>query len=321
MGLPGRELARRSPAPRLPGQVSSGGRAAPAGEGQRRDAPFARPAGGRARRGQRPGAGRGRRPRHLIKRLRVSREQRAHSAAGSCPRGGAAGRRARLFPGVGGVGRGGERTRRWPQQQPRRSLEAGPERRAVAATPGSPPRAPVHGGRGAALAALPVRWAPASARRRLQPGHPLGQCDPENGGAPEPLRLLAGYAPAAAARGQAAVSSPTLPAPTGAPARARGGASARRVPARSPTAAAAPHRLRRSRRPALWLPARRRACPPAARGRGPRGRPLWTAARLPGGAVPGLERVYFFPFLKQNAFRPPFPQGVFAGNPAGGSLC
>lgn len=60
--------------------------------------------------GARGWGGAGPASRHLIKRLRVSREQRAHSAVASCPRGGAAGRRARPVPGVGlgAAARGGE---------------------------------------------------------------------------------------------------------------------------------------------------------------------------------------------------------------------
>lgn len=92
--------------------------------------------GWRARRGQRGGEGRGRRPRHLIKRLRVSREQRAHSAVGSCSRGGAARQRTRLvlIPGVGpdAVARGDLGCRSSC------SLEPGPERKPAAAPRSSP---------------------------------------------------------------------------------------------------------------------------------------------------------------------------------------
>lgn len=109
MGLLRPELVCLALAPPLPGQVWGGGSGQGwAGEGSSlmfhaRPAGKVRAAGRgwRARRGQRGGEGRGRRPRHLIKRLRVSREQRAHSAAGSCLRGGAARQRARLVPGVG----------------------------------------------------------------------------------------------------------------------------------------------------------------------------------------------------------------------------
>lgn len=67
------------------------------------------------------------------------------------------------------------------------------------------------------MPALPVRGASGPAGRSLQPGHPGGQRDPEIGGSREPLRLLACHALAAAAGGQATVSFPTLPTPTGAP--------------------------------------------------------------------------------------------------------
>lgn len=67
------------------------------------------------------------------------------------------------------------------------------------------------------MPALPVCGASGLAGRSLQPGHPGGQRDPEIGGSREPLRLLARHALAAAAGGQAAVSFPTLPTPTGAP--------------------------------------------------------------------------------------------------------
>lgn len=103
LGLPGPQLASRSP-PRLPDQVwgwrGRRGRAAPGrtAAGRAAKVPAAGSRGGARGWG---GPGRGRRPRHLIKRLRVSREQRAHSVVGSCPRGGAAGRRVRLVPGVG----------------------------------------------------------------------------------------------------------------------------------------------------------------------------------------------------------------------------
>lgn len=211
MGVLRPGLVCLAPAPLLPGQVRGGGSGPGwAGEGS---SPMlrARPAGKvraagrgwRARRGQRGGEGRGRRPRHLIKRLRVSREQRAHSAVGSCLRGGAARQRARLVPGVGPDAAAAQ-TRvaaAAAARQPRTRPGAQGGRRIPQPPAPFPVRRPSHGGRGAAVAALPVGGAPAPAWRCLQLGHPRGQCDPENGGPREPLRLLAGHALATAARG------------------------------------------------------------------------------------------------------------------------
>lgn len=67
-------------------------------------------------------------------------------------------------------------------------------------------------------------------------------------------------------------------------------------------------------------PAWRGAFPRSARARGePEGRPLQTAASVPGGTV-GLRRVYLFFFFLTKYFAAVFPLGMFVGNPAGGTL-
>lgn len=279
MGLLGPEVVCSPLAPQLPGQGSGGSDRLRAGKG--RAAPHRSQAGRAegARGGARGWGGGGAGARHLIKRLRVSREQRAHSAVGSCPRGGAAGQRARLVPGVGpdAVARGDEGGRGSSGSSAAAST---PARSAQLPAP-LPGRLPSHGGRGAAVAALPVRRAPAAARRRLQLGHPRGQCDPKNWGFREPLRLLAGHAPAAAAGGQAAVSSPTLPTPTRAPALL--------VPAAGPGPAPPRPGLRR---PARSAPAPRAPPPHSAGAAGEaEGRPLRTAACQAG--LPSVPGVYF----------------------------
>lgn len=165
-----------------------------------------------------------------------------------------------------------------------RQPPAGPERRAAAQLR-SPPGAPAHGGRGALVAALPVGGAPGSARHRLQLGHPRGECDPESGGPREPLRLLVGHALAAAARGQAAVSSPTPhPRPRGAgPRESRGEGAPRSRRSAGP-------REERGPRPRLA-----RRLPHAAREGGePEGRPWGPQRRARRGCPWARESLLFF---------------------------
>lgn len=127
------------------------------------------------------------------------------------------------------------------------------------------PAARAHGGRRPAVPALPVRGASGPSGRSLQPGHPRGERDPEIGGSREPLRLLARHALAAEAGGQAPVSCPTLPTPTGAPRCARGSEGAPcclpSVPrAQSPSAG----------QPCPALPCPARPCPTRLHFSGPR---------------------------------------------------
>lgn len=323
-GAAGSAASLRVSPPWLPGQV-------PGGSGRRGGAAPGRPAAGStgkvpaagARGGAREwgGPGRGRRPRHLIKRLRVSREQRAHSVVGSCPRGGAAGRRARLVPGVGpGAAERGDRGGRGGSGTAALNR---PGAQGGHAASRSPPGAPAHGGRGAAVAALPVGGAPAPARCRLQLGHQRGQCDRENRGLREPLRLLAGHAQAAGARGEAAVSSPTLPTPQGRrPAREQGRGRAAFPPAGLPRPG-----LRRPRGQSGPAPcalasgaARCRAFPHSVPEGGELGGPTpadcGPSARW-GRPRPRESLLFFF---EHSAFRRSFLPGVFAGNPAGGTL-
>lgn len=263
------------------------------------------------------GPGRGRRPRHLIKRLRVSREQRAHSVVRSCPRGGSGRAEARLVRGWGRARRREETevaaaaAALWPESGPKRG---------AAAQFHSPLGAPAHGGRGAAVAALPVSGAPAAARHRLQLGHPRGQCDRENRG----LGSLFGFSlamhwqlqPEDKRRRFPTLSTPPGPRPTreqveGSPRSRQPG------PARSGT----------QRAPGGAGPGAPRAPPPAPPGAAPspvqpgkrtRGPTLRTAAPVPGGAVLRPGRVYF---LNKVLSGDRFPPGMFAGNPAGGTLC
>lgn len=296
--------------PQLPGQVR-GGR-----EGQRRAAPHRSrvgregAGGGRARRGQGVGrAGAGPASSSLDK-TPASLQRTTGSFSGrELPARGSGQAESATRPG-GGAGRGGERRPRWPRRQPRTQ----PAAQGGRAASRSPPGAPAHGGRGAAVAALPVGGAPAAARRRLQLGHPRGQCDRENRGLREPLRLLAGHALAAAARGQAAVSSPILPTPSGRRPASEPGRGRAAFPPAGPASPGTPPTPGRSgaRRPARSPPAPPGAAPPphsAPEGGESGGRPLRTAAPVPGGAVLGPGRVYFF-FFKQSVFRLSFPLGV-----------